>query len=63
MPRVLADLLILAQPGQHPHALDIQAFNNLFTANKPVVVNFHGFVVDKERMMRGPDIDLMVTAV
>jgi xylulose-5-phosphate/fructose-6-phosphate phosphoketolase len=40
------DLLILGETGQHPHALDEEAFESLFTANKPVIVNFHGYPKD-----------------
>lgn len=39
----VVDLLVLAEPGAHPHALDSTAFDSLFTPDKPVVVNFHGY--------------------
>lgn len=39
----VVDLLVLAEPGAHPHALDATAFDSIFTPDKPVVVNFHGY--------------------
>ncbi|OCF37972.1 phosphoketolase [Kwoniella heveanensis CBS 569] len=40
------DLLILGALGAHPHALTPEAFDSLFTANKPVIINFHGYPKD-----------------
>jgi len=40
------DLLILGETGAHPHALDEEAFASLFTTDKPVIVNFHGYPKD-----------------
>ncbi|KAL7417777.1 putative phosphoketolase [Mrakia frigida] len=42
----VTDLMILGEPGSHPHALDGDAFNSLFTADKPVIFSFHGFPKD-----------------
>ncbi|GAA97976.1 uncharacterized protein L969DRAFT_21530 [Mixia osmundae IAM 14324] len=39
----VVDLLVLAEPGEHPHALDQHAFESIFTADKPVIVSFHGY--------------------
>jgi len=39
----VVDLLILGEPGQHPHALDEVSFNALFTPDKPIIFNFHGY--------------------
>ena len=39
----VVDLLVLASPGSHPHALDEGAFNSIFTVDKPVVFAFHGY--------------------
>jgi len=39
----IVDLLVLAEPGSHPHALDEAAFNSIFTKDKPIIVNFHGY--------------------
>ncbi|ODO06787.1 hypothetical protein I350_04146 [Cryptococcus amylolentus CBS 6273] len=42
----VTDLLILGQTGVHPHALTQDMFDSLFTADKPVIVNFHGYPKD-----------------
>ena len=39
----VVDLLVLASPGSHPHALDEGTFNSIFTVDKPVVFAFHGY--------------------
>ena len=39
----VTDLLVLSLPGAHPHALDQPAFESLFTADKPVVFNYHSY--------------------
>lgn len=40
------DLLILGEVGTHPHALTQEAFASLFTTDRPVIVNFHGYPKD-----------------
>nr|XP_019011514.1 phosphoketolase [Kwoniella pini CBS 10737]OCF50295.1 phosphoketolase [Kwoniella pini CBS 10737] len=40
------DLLILGAMGHHPHALSTDAFDSLFTSDKPVIMNFHGYPKD-----------------
>jgi xylulose-5-phosphate/fructose-6-phosphate phosphoketolase len=37
------DLMTLFQPKDHPHGMSDDAFNRLFTADKPVVFAFHGY--------------------
>ncbi|KAJ3050989.1 hypothetical protein HK097_008030 [Rhizophlyctis rosea] len=39
----VTDLMILSPTLQHPHALSVDKFNELFTADKPIVFNFHGY--------------------
>ncbi|CAG8554391.1 1895_t:CDS:10 [Ambispora gerdemannii] len=39
----VTDLMILPNEGSHPHALDSSTFESLFTRDKPVVFNFHGY--------------------
>ncbi|KAK9727853.1 hypothetical protein K7432_001525 [Basidiobolus ranarum] len=39
----VTDLMVLAGDGTHPHALSDDIFNNLFTTDKPVIFNFHGY--------------------
>lgn len=37
------DLLVLSEPGSHPHALDKTSFDSIFTKDAPVIINFHGY--------------------
>ncbi len=37
------DLMALFSPGDHPHGMNDDAFNRLFTADKPVIFAFHGY--------------------
>ena len=36
-------LFALTDPGEHPHGLSDSDFNSLFTSDKPVIFNFHGY--------------------
>jgi len=39
----VSDIFRLALPEWHPHGLDQQEFAELFTEDKPVIFNFHGY--------------------
>jgi xylulose-5-phosphate/fructose-6-phosphate phosphoketolase len=39
----ITDLLILEPDSYHPHGLSPERFDHLFTVNRPVVFNFHGY--------------------
>lgn len=39
----VTDLLILEDNTAHPHGLDAEMFNALFTPDRPVIINFHGY--------------------
>ena len=39
----VVDLMTLQPPPEHPHGLDDDAFDALFTRDKPVVFAFHGY--------------------
>jgi len=39
----VVDLMILDQTGKHPHALSPNMFESLFTKDRPVIINFHGY--------------------
>lgn len=39
----VVDLFTLVPPAVHPHGLPDEAFDALFTADKPVIFNFHGY--------------------
>jgi xylulose-5-phosphate/fructose-6-phosphate phosphoketolase len=39
----VVDLLVLDSVAGHPHRMDDEEFARLFTANCPVIFNFHGY--------------------
>ncbi|MEL6136720.1 MAG: phosphoketolase family protein [Cyanobacteria bacterium J06628_6] len=39
----VVDLFRLVSEGEHPHGLSDADFNSLFTTDKPVIFNFHGY--------------------
>lgn len=39
----VVDLMTLTPHEQHPHGLSDNAYNNLFTTDKPIVFNYHGY--------------------
>jgi xylulose-5-phosphate/fructose-6-phosphate phosphoketolase len=39
----VVDLMTLQSPEEHPHGLSDQDFDALFTTDKPVIFNFHGY--------------------
>ena len=39
----VVDLLKLAPSTEHPHGLPDRDFDSLFTVNKPIIFNFHGY--------------------
>jgi xylulose-5-phosphate/fructose-6-phosphate phosphoketolase len=39
----VVDLFALQPPGEHPHGLTDEAFDAIFTADRPVVFAFHGY--------------------
>ncbi|MHB8220305.1 MAG: phosphoketolase family protein [Acidimicrobiales bacterium] len=39
----VVDLLTLAPPGEHPHALSNRDFEDLFTVDKPIIFAFQGY--------------------
>lgn len=54
----VTDLLILENTGQHPHALSTVEFDNLFTADRPIHFNYHGYPVELQGLLFGrPRLD------
>ncbi len=49
----VTDLMVLEQETQHPHGLDHELFDALFTANRPVIINFHGYPSAVEQLLFG----------
>lgn len=39
----VVDLLMLQPESEHPHGLSDKDFDSLFTVDKPVIFNFHGY--------------------
>ena len=39
----VGDLMVLQPSSEHPHGLDDQAFDKLFTVDRPVIFAFHGY--------------------
>lgn len=39
----VVDLFKLMSEGEHPHGLSDRDFNSLFTVDKPIIFNFHGY--------------------
>ncbi|MDA0866846.1 MAG: phosphoketolase family protein, partial [Cyanobacteria bacterium] len=39
----VVDLFKLVSEGEHPHGLSDRDFNSLFTTDKPIIFNFHGY--------------------
>ena len=39
----VVDLFKLQPPSEHPHGLPDQEFDSLFTVDKPIIFNFHGY--------------------
>jgi xylulose-5-phosphate/fructose-6-phosphate phosphoketolase len=39
----VVDLYTLQPPGEHPHGLSDRDFDSLFTTDRPIIFNFHGY--------------------
>jgi len=56
----VTDLFILADTGLHPHSLTSDAFISLFTSDKAMVFNYHGYPVELKGLLFGrPGLDRM----
>lgn len=54
----VTDLMILSATGSHPHALSDEAFTALFTADKAVHFNYHGYPIELKGLLFGrPRLD------
>ncbi len=49
----VTDLMVLELDSVHPHGLDKQMFEALFTPNRPVIVNFHGYASAVKQLLYG----------
>lgn len=59
----VTDLMILESEGLHPHALSTEAFDTLFTPDKPVHFNYHGYPTEIQGLLFGrPRLDRVSVA-
>jgi xylulose-5-phosphate/fructose-6-phosphate phosphoketolase len=49
----VTDLMVLGPHGSHPHALSDDDFEHLFTRDKNIVINYHGYSRDVAGLMFG----------
>ncbi|KFA65761.1 hypothetical protein S40285_07099 [Stachybotrys chlorohalonatus IBT 40285] len=57
----VTDLLVLAPDTRHPHGLTREEFIDLFTEDKPVCFNYHGYSTELQGLLFGrPELKRMV---
>ncbi|KAJ7039639.1 phosphoketolase [Mycena alexandri] len=49
----VTDLMILSANGSHPHALSDEAFDSLFTPDKSIHFNYHGYPIELKGLLFG----------
>lgn len=49
----VTDLMILSAEGSHPHALSHTDFETLFTKDRPIHFNFHGYPIELKGLLFG----------
>lgn len=49
----VTDLLVLELYGSHPHALSLSDFDSLFTADRPIHFNYHGYAKELQGLLWG----------
>lgn len=47
----VTDLLTLEKNSKHPHGMSEETFNILFTENRPVIINFHGYPTALQQLL------------
>ena len=59
----VTDLMILIHAGGHPHALTHEDFDALFTADRPIHFNYHGYPSEIQGILFGrPKLDRVTIA-
>jgi xylulose-5-phosphate/fructose-6-phosphate phosphoketolase len=54
----VTDLMILMDCGIHPHSLTHDAFTTLFTEDRPIHFNYHGYPIELKGLLFGrPNLD------
>ncbi|KAH7927923.1 D-xylulose 5-phosphate/D-fructose 6-phosphate phosphoketolase [Leucogyrophana mollusca] len=49
----VTDLMILGPHGSHPHALSDEDFDTLFTKDRHVIINYHGYPIEVKGLLFG----------
>jgi len=49
----VTDLMILDDEGEHPHALSDERYNDLFSADRPIHFNYHGYPTELQGLLFG----------
>ena len=49
----VTDLMVLAAESRHPHALTRSYFNDMFTEDKPICFNYHGYAAELQGLLFG----------
>lgn len=49
----VTDLMVLATESSHPHALSQSQFTSLFTDDKPILFNYHGYQTELQGLLFG----------
>jgi xylulose-5-phosphate/fructose-6-phosphate phosphoketolase len=49
----VTDLFVLETESAHPHGLDDETFDALFTPDRPVIINFHGYPSAVKQLLFG----------
>jgi xylulose-5-phosphate/fructose-6-phosphate phosphoketolase len=56
----VTDLMVLAAESKHPHALSRDDFTKMFTADRHVAFNYHGYAVELQGLLFGrPGLERM----
>lgn len=59
----VTDLMILGAESEHPHALSDETFDALFTADRPVHFNYHGYETELRGLLfKRASVDRMTVA-
>jgi len=54
----VTDLMIMSPLGSHPHSLSDSDFDTLFTPDRPVHFNYHGYPIELKGLLSGrPRLD------
>jgi len=57
----VTDLMILVNSGLHPHSLTQEAFGTLFTEDRHIVFNYHGYPIELRGLLFGrPNLDRVI---